>query len=225
MRLVKINETQLAAIKALGIQFEEVAEEPEDIVYARHKDLGFIVKFFNETTGAVVVGSNGWKVDDYADDFISYKKSQWKILTKSEVEELLNPTKAAPTYTYPLYMRFTSSNLIVKFDGLNSGTVIRDVIGWPIGTKSDNWIRHTDTNQWTPIEYNEKLGIFDKQLCECWDDYMTHFRTYRFYSVEKGGMYTSDGTITNGSKYHNMKPVPFDQYPAWALEAEKTLEG
>jgi len=225
MKTIKVNETQLESMRALGIRFEEVTEDRKVVAYAKHKKSGFVVKFFSECEGEVVVGNGCWLVGDQSDEFISYKNSQWELLTYEETNELLTTDNIEPTYTYPLYKKDVKSNLIVKFDGLTSGIVMRGVKHrWRTDESHTNWVTHTDTSHWAPIKYNETLGIFDKQLCECWDNHMTHSRAIRFYSVEKGGAYTPDGKNIYGSKYHNMKPIPFDQYPEWALEAEKTLE-
>jgi hypothetical protein len=62
-----------------------------------------------------------------------------------------------------------------------------------------------------------------KQLCECWMNEWTHGRKYKFYDGINDRTYFDTGK-PNGAKFDNMIPIPYDQYPDWAIPASKTLE-
>lgn len=59
-------------------------------------------------------------------------------------------------HVYPMWFRHDYGNgayIIVKFTGLNEGTVIESTFNnQPVGEHSDSLISHTDINIWTQVE-------------------------------------------------------------------------
>lgn len=51
-------------------------------------------------------------------------------------------------FTYPIYKKSTKSELVVRFDGLNSGVVVAGDSSWEIGECSVLWIEYTNENEW-----------------------------------------------------------------------------
>ena len=88
--------------------------------------------------------------------------------------------------------------------------------------KRNDWIKHTDTNQWQKLDVCEETGFFDGQLVWCWDNDDTHVITLRFYDAKNKCTYQFDGT-KYGHDYDNYEPFE-GNYPDWALEAFQTLE-
>ena len=85
------------------------------------------------------------------------------------------------------------------------------------------YIPHTDVTEWKPIVFDEKRGIADKQLVECWGEGYTHCRLFRFYDAINKHTYDCYGN-RKGASWENYRPIPYVDYPEWAIEAEKTLE-
>jgi len=56
-------------------------------------------------------------------------------------------------YVYPLYKKSKESGLVVKFNSLNSGEVIKlgNSIVYEVGEKVSTFIRHNDSNMWEDI--------------------------------------------------------------------------
>jgi hypothetical protein len=142
---------------------------------------------------------------------------------QQEIDRLRNQTNAS---IYPLYMKLNNTGDIVKFTSLRSGTVVSEGSRseFVLGYWSHDWRSHKDPKYWTPVVYDEERGIFDKQLCECWNKEDTHQRFLQFYDAINKGAYMYNGNRNDGN-YDRYKPIPRNEYPQWAIDAEKTLEG
>ena len=68
---------------------------------------------------------------------------------------------------YPVFMKDTSSKLVVCFSSMNTGHVVVAVTGWTVGEYSDSWLVATNTNQWEP--YTPPL-FEDGTIVWCWDN-------------------------------------------------------
>jgi hypothetical protein len=148
-------------------------------------------------------------------------------LIEAEVDKLLEQCKQKPGFKYPIYMQAIYSRQVIKFTSLNSGTVVvqgkyasNSPVGQVIQIPS---LPHTNTEHWQPIAFDEERGIADKQLVECWDNAHTHARAFRFYDAEHECAYSCQGNQSLIS-WDNYRPIPYADYPDWAIEAEKTLE-
>jgi hypothetical protein len=146
---------------------------------------------------------------------------------QTQLDALREQCKQQPEFEYPIYMQAFDSKGVVKFTSLNCGTVVvqgkcasNSPVGQVIQIPS---LPHTNTDYWKPITFNEKLGIADKQLCECWDGIHTHTRNLRFYDAVNRQTFTIKGK-RKGSLFDYYRPIPYADYPDWAIEAEKTLE-
>jgi hypothetical protein len=125
-------------------------------------------------------------------------------------------------HVYPLYCKSTKGH-IVKFTGLRTGVLVRSINDVKAGQTTATYTAHTNTDTWTPIPFNSDLGILDKQLCECWDDDETYMRYIKFYDAENSCTFNFKG-YRGGAKFSNYSPIPFNEYPQWAIKAEQTLE-
>ena len=123
---------------------------------------------------------------------------------------------------YPIYcLSKTGTGLIVKFDGLTSGTVVKNSKN-NVGLNSGHWVKHTDAYYWEQLEVYKKTGFYDGQLVWGWDEYDTHKRILSFYDVKNKCTFTSEGKRSGfGWDYYE----PFEgNWPQWAQKAFKTLE-
>ena len=139
-----------------------------------------------------------------------------------EIEALKKQNTEKEEFTYPIYCKFKDSSLVVKFTNLQSGEVVINDDYWNIGESSMVWIKHTDKNEWKPLDVCEKTGFFDGQLVWCWNNCDTHNRILKFYDVKNKRTYTYSGKHY-GYNYNNYEPFE-GNYPDWTLEAFQTLE-
>ena len=126
---------------------------------------------------------------------------------------------------YPIYKQHKSSKQIVKFTRLQTGTVVvkgREKHHDDVGFSSNEYIPHTHTGTWVDILFDEKAGIVDKQLCECWND-CSFTRSLCFYDAANKCTFTETGS-RNGCRYDNYQPIAYVDYPRWAIEAKSTLD-
>jgi hypothetical protein len=155
---------------------------------------------------------------------INNMRKEIKLL-EALLNELSEQCKQQTEFEYPIYMQSKRNKEVVKFTKLNTGKVVvlSDDCSASIGHVADNFVPHTDHSHWQPIIFDEERGIADKQLCECWDDAHTHARALRFYDAEHECAYSCQGNQSLIS-WDNYRPIPYADYPDWAIEAEKTLE-
>ena len=145
---------------------------------------------------------------------------------QSQIDALRKQYKQQSEFEYPIYMQWLQDKAVVKFTSKNTGVVV--VAGnsgsemSSLGFSFGKWIPHTDENFWQPTTFDEERGIADKQLCECWGTF-THQRLLRFYDAKNKSTFSHIGT-RNDHDYDNYRPIPYAEYPDWAIEAEKTLE-
>jgi hypothetical protein len=144
---------------------------------------------------------------------------------EAEVDKLLEQCKPQPKFEYPIYMQSKRNKEVVKFTKLNTGKVVvlSNDCSASIGHVADNFVPHTDYSHWQPIVFDKERGIADKQLCECWDADDTHKRVLKFYDAINKCAFMYNGNRNDGD-YDNYLPIPYSNYPQWAIEAEEALE-
>lgn len=124
---------------------------------------------------------------------------------------------------YPIYCKGKYTGLIVKFDSLKSGIVVKESIEFSVDCYKNNWTPHTDTDTWEQLEVDKITGFYDTQPVWCWDNYYTHSRMLKFYDYKNKCTFCFDDGKRNGAKYNNY--LPFEgNWHDWMLEAHKTLE-
>ena len=139
-----------------------------------------------------------------------------------EIEALKAKNEKKEEVKYPIYcLSKTGNGLIVKFDGLTSGTVVKNSKD-NVGLNCGHWVKHTDVYYWEQLEVCPDTGFFDGQLVWCWDEEDTHKRLLGFYDVKNKKMFYDDGKRC-GHKWSNYKQFK-GNWPIWAQEAFKTLE-
>ena len=139
-----------------------------------------------------------------------------------EIEALKKQNTEKEEITYPIYCKLKDSSLVIKFTGLQTGEVVVNDYPHNVRKNRNDWIKHTDTNQWQQLDICKKTGFFDGQLVWCWDNDDTHTRILKFYDAKRKCTYQFDGT-EDGHDYDNYEPFE-GNYPDWALEAFQTLE-
>ena len=140
-----------------------------------------------------------------------------------QLDKLREQCNQKPELEYPLYMQSKHNKAVIRFTGLTTGVVVAACKFNSKGYFTDDWVEHTDTDHWQPIAFDEERGIADKQLCECWNGGDCAGRSLRFYdAINKRGF--SPHGQRGGIKWDNYRPIPYADYPDWAIEAERTLE-
>lgn len=151
--------------------------------------------------------------------------NEWNALSKEQrIDELQRQIDGLKNETeYPVFcLSINNTNLfIVKFDGLTSGEVVKQGAN-EIGFKIDNFIAYTSKEDWKPLPYNKERGLYHTQLVWCWD-YSTHSRRLGFYDAINDRSFDVNGRF-HGSTWKNYEPFQ-GEWPQWAIEAHKTLEG
>lgn len=124
---------------------------------------------------------------------------------------------------YPIYCKLKDGDLIVKFDGLRSGVVVKHNTYHYIGYKGNNWKPHTDTDIWEQLEVDEETGFYDTQPVWCWgNNNYSHERTLKFYDAKNKCTFKHDG-IRDGFAFK--KYLSFEgNWTEWMLEAHNTLK-
>ena len=142
-------------------------------------------------------------------------------LTEEQLKQL--GIEVEPEFKYPLFKRWRTANLILKFTDLNAGEVVwkgestYDVIK----LISDAFVPHTDYN-WEDVAYDEERDLWDGQPVECWDDDSTHTRHIKFYDAVNNCCYFFNGK-RYGRSHDNYKALSPDRYDEWIIEAHKTM--
>jgi hypothetical protein len=147
-------------------------------------------------------------------------------LLEAELNELREQCKQQPEFEYPIYVQSKHNKSVIKFTGLTTGVVVvsgKYLSDDLVGIERTNLCQHTNTNYWQPIAFDKECGIADKQLCECWNDMDTHSRSLRFYDAKNKTTFLYNG-VRDAHGWGNYRPIPYADYPEWAIEAEKTLE-
>ena len=139
-----------------------------------------------------------------------------------EIEALKKQNTEEEKIAYPIYCKLKDSSLVVKFTGLRNGEVVINEERHSVLRKRNDWIKHTDTNQWQKLDVCKKTGFFDGQLVWCWYNNDTHVKYLKFYDAKHECTYQFDGN-RYGSVFDNYEPFE-GNYPDWALEAFQTLE-
>ena len=153
---------------------------------------------------------------------INNMRKQLELL-EAELNELREQCNQKPELEYPLYMQSKDNKAVIKFTGLTTGVVVTACKFNSKGYFTDDWVEHTDTDHWQPIIFDEARGIADKQLCECWGGVDSHMRYLKFYDALNHSSFNFKGQ-RYGDVYNNYRPIPYADYPDWAIEAEKTLQ-
>ena len=149
--------------------------------------------------------------------------NEWNALSKEQrIDELQRQIDGLKNETeYPVFCYAKEANHIVRFDGLKSGVVVKKGF-WKFGHKTDDWNPHTNTNVWKTLPYNKERGLYHTQLVWCWDD-STHEKTLSFFDAINNCVFSYKGEL-KGAMWNNYEPYQ-GEWPQWAIEAHKTLEG
>lgn len=118
---------------------------------------------------------------------------------------------------YPIYCLSKSSGLIVKFDGLNTGIVVRQDYSYDVDKYRIDWQKHTDMDTWERLSVCPKTGFYNGQLIWCWDNDESHLRRVMFYNVRGECTFEHDGN-RHGVTYDNYEPYE-GNWPVWAQVA------
>lgn len=150
--------------------------------------------------------------------------NKWNALTKEQrIEELQRQIDEIKNETeYPVFCYSKESNHIVRFDCLKSGEVVKQGC-WEFGNKSKSWVEHIDKHHWKPLPYNKERGLYHTQLVWCWDDDIKGYRNLCFYNAVNDTSFNYKCEL-DGIKWDNYEPYQ-GEWPQWAIEAHKTLEG
>ena len=93
-----------------------------------------------------------WFEDGGAVECANKGYDDWEIVTKP-LWDWNDFDYRIKEFQYPMWFKDTSSNVVVRFDGLNSGEVIvPGDVGEPKGEYLDYWAPHTDATVWVEIE-------------------------------------------------------------------------
>lgn len=98
--------------------------------------------------------------------------TDWEVVTKP-LWNWNNFEYRIKEFQYPMWFKDDSTWLIIKFDGLKSGTVVEEgTTTYKKGEYRANFIPHTDANIWTEIEEpKEKVRIEKWLVCSNEGDY------------------------------------------------------
>lgn len=121
---------------------------------------------------------------------------------------------------YPIYCKSKTSGVIVKFDSLSHGIVVKQSEDFSFGHNYRT--EHTDTDVWEQLEVDEVTGLYDTQPVWCWDYNCSHVRHLKFYDAKNKCTFYHYGK-RNGNNYNHY--LPFEgNWLDWMLEAHNTLE-
>lgn len=149
-------------------------------------------------------------------------------LTEDEKEEFkrLYEKMNEPEFKYPIYKKLRTSDLVVKFTGINTGFRIFDHYGNFVNSdvEEDNWNEHTNTGLWEDFDPSELNKPRDKALVWCWDDGWKFSRYVCFYDPKNNATFSVGSGLRTGASYDNYESIPKDQWPEWAEEVVNKLE-
>lgn len=152
--------------------------------------------------------------------------NEWNALSKEqridELQRQIDELKNETEYPVFCYLFDSKKPVIVRFDGLKSGEVIKQGY-WEFGHKADDWNNFTNTDYWKQLPYNKERGLYHTQLVWCWQNSDTHDRTLSFYNAIDDSSFRYNGN-PGGLDWENYEPYQ-GEWPQWAIEAHKTLEG
>lgn len=148
---------------------------------------------------------------------------RWYNGTDKELQQLAVqtfPELEKETTQYPIYC--LSSGLIVKFDGLRSGIVVKAGSGIKIGCVDNSFTEHTNTKIWQQLLTCPEYGFYHKQPVWCWDDDDTHERKLMFFNANTSRPFSYNGR-RRGASWSNYAPFEGEWFD-WMNEAFNTLE-
>ena len=91
-------------------------------------------------------------------------------------------------FEYPIYKKARSDGSIVKFTGLKEGVIVQKDIAlmYPLGYTSDDWVEHTNTDEWEDYEYQEPTYYYKwEKLFNDGNIWSTNWMTDEY--AERGG--------------------------------------
>lgn len=74
--------------------------------------------------------------------------------------EVIVIAQAEPEITYPLFMQWKATKVIVKFDGFKSGTQLTKDTTYNAGVYRTDWFIHSNTS-WKPCDFTTEPEVFD----------------------------------------------------------------
>lgn len=150
--------------------------------------------------------------------------NEWNALTKEQrIDELQRQIDVLKNETeYPVFCYNKLNRNIVMFKKLTYGVVVKQGI-LEYGDRTNSFIEHTDESAWKTLPYNKERGLYHTQLVWCWQNSDTHDRTLSFYNAIDDSSFSYNGN-PGGLDWENYEPYQ-GEWPQWAIEAHKTLEG
>jgi len=87
------------------------------------------------------------------------KKSKLTKIIRKEIETYHAAKEPKKEFIYPMYFKYKSSSLIVKFEALQKGMVVQKFQICRAGNYSVNWVAHTNTLVWEQVDFKEEVEV------------------------------------------------------------------
>ena len=115
-------------------------------------------------------------------------------------------------FDYPLCFESSRTGVIVEFISMQGGTVIAPGAGYRVvGITSTVWIPHTNREEWTPVTFNKKRGLYDKQLVWGSDNGVNGLPILEFYDAINDRVFSRPFGSRKGVRWDNMIPAFIDE--------------
>lgn len=128
-----------------------------------------------------------------------------------------------PEFEYPMVFEHKDTGIIVKFDALKSGVVLKKDDFSSVGHYYDDWIMHDNSTVWKQIPHcyiNGEL-YYDKQPVYAWDNVRT-IREIHFIDAINKRLFSGVGKRNSLMWFDNYEPYPHDD--EWIKEHQEQLE-
>jgi hypothetical protein len=124
---------------------------------------------------------------------------------------------------YPIYALSNRTGILVKFESLDCGVVIRGNGFNKNGHKFNNYEPHTNTDVWQILPVCEKTGLYHGQPVWACDEHFLCVRSLRFYDAINSTTFGNNGESNMGGSNDFYEPWEGEWQP-WMVEAFKKLE-
>ncbi len=123
---------------------------------------------------------------------------------------------------YPIYALSKQNGIIVKFEGLTSGIIVKGNIHYKLGHESNYWINHTN-EYWKILPFCQETGFYHGQPVWACDENFLCVRSLRFYDAINSTTFGNNGESNMGGSNDFYEPWEGEWQP-WMVEAFKELE-
>jgi hypothetical protein len=125
--------------------------------YLKHKDL------IEAWANGAEIKYLGKEINEDNEIWIDCVNPKWN----EDKEYRIKPVE--PEFTYPMWFKWSSSELVVRFDALREGQCIVCDERRLKGEVSNDWVPHTKVEYWTQIpEPKPKKTIIFEEWLTCW---------------------------------------------------------